>query len=161
MRQLNDTILSSEMDHMKEIAHMEMLQNSTSASLLHESHEQIKKLKSKVEELKLRLKEAKKPTFSEAIQVSMEEMQRLRDKLNRKNEEIKKLMQDLIIAKTYISSLEKEKYSNKPVNKSVESVKEHIKTIKNALLSNRNMFQMIQSKQHSCDLKTSEDLSFE
>lgn len=156
VNQLKEKIRLYEQNQTNSMSVMKTVHDSPINDLMIDNNEEIKKLRLENEKLKNDLNfEVTK--YSDAITSAKDESKRLRELLKQKNDEINQLTYKMIDAQTYISLLEKEKHSmNEPVHSSMMAIKDHFKIIKKALLANKSMYQMIQSKNF---LKESNDLN--
>lgn len=146
--QLKELIANSEQQYKRRMKNMKEIQDNAFAELFLEKNEQITKLQLDVEVLKREnAKGTEKMKSSDELMAAKNEICRLKEILSIRNTEMNQLTYKLVDAQSYIESLEKEKYGNIKINAGDrEEIINHFKTLKKALLSNRTLLKMMQSK---------------
>lgn len=147
--QLSEFITNAEQQYKRRMKNMKDIQDNAFAELFLEKNEQITKLHLEIEMMKRdNSKEIAKVKSSEELMSTKTELCHLKEILSSRNNEINQLTYKLVDAQSYIESLEKEKYVKIEVHDDdEESIRNHFKTIKRALLSNRTLLKMMQSRQ--------------
>lgn len=142
LSKLRERIEMSDQLHKSRIKVMRTTQEHSFAELLKEKNVEITGLRMEVDRLNSDLKRISRPKS-----LNEPDVRRLKEELKKRNDEINEMTYKLIDAQSQITSLEKEKYSTKPqLDASDLNAKMHFKTIKKALLSNRNFLHLMKMK---------------
>lgn len=153
LNRLGNSITVFEQTYQKRLMEMKKAQDSSFAEIFIEKNEELTKLRLEIENLnKLKKVASPPPQVNKCeLNAAKDELQRLKGVVQKQNDEIDKLTYKLLDAQSYIESLEKTKQlteSNElaelPPN--MQMANEHFKTIKQALLANRNLLKVIQMK---------------
>lgn len=150
LNRLNSSITGFEQSYKKRFMEMKMAQDSSFAEIFIEKNEELTKLRSEIENLN-KLKKVASPESKGELSAVKDEVLRLNGIVKQQTGEIEKLKYKLLDAQSYIESLEKAKqftqsFDLTDLNPNVQLASEHFKTIKQALLANRNLLKAIQMK---------------
>lgn len=148
LTQLHERISSNEQSFKRQMKTMKEAQDSSFAELFLEKNDEIRKLRLEVEALKKTKKtseESIKQKFSDELLSAMNETARLREMLKNRSHEIDALTYKLVDTQSYIKVMEQNK-QNLPDCENDELIQNHFKTIRRALLSNRNLLKIMQVK---------------
>lgn len=147
--QLSELIANTEQQNKRRMKNMQESLDNSFGELFMEKNDQITQLQLSIEGMKREnSKEIEKVKSCEDLMATKNEVARLKEIISMRSTEINQLTYKLIDAQSYIESLEKEKYAQIKINTDdAEDIQHHFKTIKKALLSNRTLLKMIQTKQ--------------
>lgn len=132
---------------------MKAAQDSSFAQIFIDKNEELNKLRAEIENLN-KLKKVHSPQLQSELSAAKDEVQRLDGIVKKQSGEINKLTYSLLEAQSYIESLEKTKNlpqtdESSELHPKMQQANEHFKTIKQALLANRNLLKAIQMKRAS------------
>lgn len=149
LAQLSELITNAEQEYKRRMKNMKDVQDNAFAELFLEKTEQITQLQLGIEIIKRdNSKEIAKVKSSDELMSTKSEVCHLKEILSIRNNEINQLTYKLVDAQSYIESLEKENYAKSEIcDDDEESIRNHFKTVKKALLSNRTLLKMMQSRQ--------------
>lgn len=147
---LGDSVTVFEETFKKRFIDMKTAQDSSFAEIFIEKNEELTKLRSEIENLN-KSKEVASPELTCELSAAKDEVQRLNDAVQKQNGQINNLTYSLLDAQSYIESLERAKQIPQPsesaeLHPKMQLANEHFKTIKQALLANRNLLKAIQMK---------------
>lgn len=150
LNRLGNAVHVFEQNYKKRFMEMKTAQDSSFAEIFIEKNEEISKLRSEIENLN-RLEKVGSPQLKGELSLAKDEVQRLNGIVQQQNDEINKLIYKLLDAQSHIESVEKTEKSSQPIEltelqPNVQLASEHFKTIKQALLANRNLLKTIQLK---------------
>lgn len=151
LNRLGKSIAGFEETYKKRFMDMKTAQDSSFAEISIEKNEELIKLRSEVKNLN-KLKEAACSQLQSELSAAKDEVQRLNSIVQKQKDEINKLTYSLADAQSYIESLERAKQIAQTFERTASSeqhmqlANEHFKTIKQALLANRNLLKVIQRK---------------
>lgn len=151
LNRLGKSIAGFEETYKKRFMDMKTAQDSSFAEISIEKNEELIKLRSEVKNLN-KLKEAACSQLQSELSAAKDEVQSLNSIVQKQKDEINKLTYSLADAQSYIESLERAKQIAQTFERTASSeqhmqlANEHFKTIKQALLANRNLLKVIQRK---------------
>lgn len=151
LNRLGKSIAGFEETYKKRFMDMKTAQDSSFAEISIEKNEELIKLRSEVKNLN-KLKEAACSQLQSELSAAKDEVQSLSGIVQKQKDEINKITYSLADAQSYIESLERAKQIAQTFERTASSeqhmqlANEHFKTIKQALLANRNLLKVIQRK---------------
>lgn len=151
LNRLGKSIAGFEETYKKRFMDMKTAQDSSFAEISIEKNEELIKLRSEVKNLN-KLKEAACSQLQSELNAAKDEVQSLSGIVQKQKDEINKITYSLADAQSYIESLERAKQIAQTFERTASSeqhmqlANEHFKTIKQALLANRNLLKVIQRK---------------
>lgn len=151
LNRLGKSIAGFEETYKKRFMDMKTAQDSSFAEISIEKNEELIKLRSEVKNLN-KLKETACSQLQSELSVAKDEVQSLSGIVQKQKDEINKITYSLADAQSYIESLERSKQIAQTFERTASSeqhmqlANEHFKTIKQALLANRNLLKVIQRK---------------
>lgn len=150
LSRLGNSITLFKQTYKKQFVEMKTAQDSSFAEIFIEKNEELTKLHSEIENLN-KLKKVASPQLKGELSAAKNEVRRLNGIIQQQNDEINKLTCKLLDAQSYIEPLEKttqfsQSLESTELNPNVQLANEHFKTIKEALLANRNLLKAIQLK---------------
>ncbi|XP_055300446.1 uncharacterized protein LOC129567507 isoform X1 [Sitodiplosis mosellana] len=147
LAQLSEVIATSEQQYKRRMKNMKDVQDNAFAELFLEKNSKITQLQLDIEVLKREnSKEIARVKSSEELMEAQNEVCHLKEIIAMRNNEINQLTYKLVDAQSYIESLEKEKYARIDVNADDADIRNHFKTLKKALMSNRTLLKLMQTK---------------
>lgn len=147
LAQLSELIANTEQNYKRRLKSMKDIQDNSFAELFLEKNNEINELRLNVEMLKQEnSKEIAKLKSSDELMATKNELSRLKEILAVRNNEVNQLTYKLIDAQSYIESLEKQKYAKIKMNADDEDIRNDFKTLKKALMSNRTLLKLMQTK---------------
>lgn len=151
LNRLANAMAIFEQAYKKQFAEMKEAQDSSFAQIFIEKNDELIKLRSEMENLNKLKKVGGSLELKDELSAAKMEVRRLNGIVQQRNDEINRLTYKLLDAQSCIESLEKsEKLSQvtewSELHANAQLASEHFKTIKQALLANRNLLKTIQLK---------------
>lgn len=117
------------------------------ADLFMEKNDEITKLKLTVEKMKKLSIKSFEAKQSNELLAAKQEVSRLKEMLAHQNNTVNELTKELIEVRANVELLEKEKCTEEPLDVDDGDIRKHIQIIKKSLMCNRNLLNLIESKQ--------------
>lgn len=156
LNRLANSITALEQTYKKQFMEMKTAQDSSFAEIFIEKNEELTKLRAEIENLN-KLKKVASPQLKSELSAANDKVKRLKDIVQQQNDEIIMLKYKLVNAQSYIESLEKTKQFSQSLdltklNPNIQLASEHFKTIREALLANRNLLKTIELKKKTNEI---------
>lgn len=150
INRLRNAMAASEETYKKRLMKMKQAHDTSFAHIIIEKNEELAKLRTEIENLN-KLKKVVSPKLKDELSAAKQQLHHLNGIVQQQNYEINTLTYQLMDAQSCIESLEKaEKFTQTielpELHSNVQLASEHFKTIKQALVANRNLLKTIQLK---------------